>query len=55
MVITAIGAYLTALKDRNRQAKSICVSAMNYKPKNEATDLGGYSEGASLLDNVVIR
>ena len=55
LVITAIGAYLTALKDRNRQAKSICVSAMNYKPKNESTDLGGYSEGASLLDNVVIR
>lgn len=55
MVTTAIGAYLTALKDRNRQAKSICVSAMNYKPKNESTDLGGYSEGASLLDNVVIR
>ena len=55
MVVTAIGAYLTALKDRNRQAKSICVSAMNYKPKNESTDLGGYSEGASLLDNVVLR
>ena len=55
MVTTAIGAYLTALKDRNRQAKSICVSAMNYKPKNESTELGGYSEGASLLDNVVIR
>ena len=55
MVTTAVGAYLTALKDRNRQAKSICVSAMNYKPKNESTDLGGYSEGASLLDNVVIR
>lgn len=55
MVITAVGAYLTALKDRNRQAKSICVAAMNYKPKNESTDLGGYSEGASLLDNVVLR
>ena len=55
MVTTAIGAYLTALKDRNRQAKSICVAAMNYKPKNESTDLGGYSEGASLLDNVVLR
>lgn len=52
---TGLGAFLTALKDRNRQAKSICVAAMNYKPKNESTDLGGYSESGSLLDNVVLR
>lgn len=55
LATTALGAYLTALKDRNRQAKSICVAAMNYKPKNESTDLGGYNESGSLLDNVVLR
>ena len=52
---TVNGALLTALKDRNRQAKSICVAAMNYKPKNESVDYAGYSESGSLLDGVRIR
>lgn len=53
---TINGALLTALKDQNRQAKSICVSLMNYKPKNESA--GFYSEGAgydSALGSVVIK
>lgn len=39
------GAQLTAIKDQNRQAKAICVSLMNYKPKNESTS---FEEGAFL-------
>ena len=53
---TINGAQLTALKDQNRQAKSICVSLMNYKPKNESA--GYYSEGAvgdSALGSIVIK
>lgn len=53
---TINGALLTALKDRSRQAKSICVALMNYKPKNESA--GYYEEGAifgSALDSVIIK
>ncbi|MGL5751051.1 MAG: hypothetical protein ACRCXT_11025 [Paraclostridium sp.] len=46
-------ARLTAMKDRNRQAKAICVALMNYKPKNESTDLGGDYTG-SFLENVTM-
>lgn len=46
------GANLTAIKDQNRQAKAICVKLMNYKPKNESTDLG---IGASFLESVTIQ
>ena len=40
------GAYLTALKDRMSQCKSVCVAALAYKPKNES-----YME--STLDNSI--
>lgn len=45
------GAYLQALKDQNRQAKSICVKIMTRKqPKNESTSL--YDDGSSMLASV---
>lgn len=46
------GAYLAALKDRNRQAKSVCVKLITYKPKTES-----YMEstGFDLFGNVVFR
>lgn len=31
----ANGAYLSALKDQNRQAKAVCVKLLTYKPKTE--------------------
>jgi hypothetical protein len=46
------GAKLTALKDLNRQSKAICVSLMNYKPKNESVS---YEEGTSFLSGVVLK
>lgn len=53
---TINGALLTALKDRSRQAKSICVALLNYKPKNESA---GYYEESGIygnaLDSVVIK
>jgi hypothetical protein len=53
---TVNGALLTALKDQNRQAKSICVSLMNYKPKHESVgSLGESAVGGSLLGNVTIK
>lgn len=33
---TVNGAILTAIKDQNKQARSVCVKAMSYKPKNES-------------------
>lgn len=54
-------AQLKALKDRNRQAKSVCVSLINYKPKNEGfyyddeEGYSSYSEGSSFVDNVVFK
>lgn len=54
-------AQLKALKDRNRQAKSVCVSLLNYKPKNEGfyyddeDGYSSYSEGSSFVDNVVFK
>lgn len=54
-------AQLKALKDRNRQAKSVCVSLINYKPKNEGfyyddeDGYSSYSEGSSFVDNVVFK
>lgn len=47
---TGYGAYLQALKDENRQAKSVCVKLMSYKAKNESTSY--YEEGSSLLGNI---
>lgn len=49
------GAKLTAIKDRNRQAKSICVSLLNYKPKNESTSFDGGSSTGSFLESVVLK
>lgn len=54
-------AQLKALKDRNRQAKSVCVSLITYKPKNEGfyyddeEGYSSYSEGSSFVDNVVFK
>lgn len=47
------GAKLTAIKDENRQAKSICVQLLNYKPKNESGFV--HTEGSSFLSGVVIK
>lgn len=46
------GAFLRAIKDRNRQAKAICVKAINYKPKNEG--FNHYTEGG-FLSGVVLH
>ena len=47
------GAKLTAIKDENRQAKSICVQLLNYKPKNESGFV--HTEGSSFLSGVVLK
>ena len=47
------GAVLTAIKDKNRQSKAICVALMNYKPKNESYDFT--NESAGFLAGVTIR
>ena len=54
-------AQLKALKDRNRQAKSVCVSLLNYKPKHEGfyyddeDGYSSYSEGSNFVNNVVFK
>ncbi|MGL5327851.1 MAG: hypothetical protein ACRDD7_01195 [Peptostreptococcaceae bacterium] len=45
------GAKLTAIKDRNRQSKAICVALMSHKPKNESTTVAE----SGFLANVTIR
>lgn len=44
---TINGQILQAIKQQNRQAKSVCVSLLNYKPKNEGF---GYDEYEGLDD-----
>lgn len=44
---TINGQILQAIKQKNRQAKSVCVSLLNYKPKNEGF---GYDEYEGLDD-----
>lgn len=46
---TFSGAKVTALKSRNRQAKSICVKVLSYK--HESVNLSSYEEG-SLVNQV---
>ena len=46
------GMLCTALKDRNRQCKAICVKAISYK--HESASVGGYADD-SLFGNVVIK
>ena len=54
-------AQLKALKDRNRQAKSVCVSLLTYKPKHEGfyyddeDGYSSYSEGSNFVNNVVFK
>ena len=48
------GGLLTAIKDRNRQAKSVCVKLLTYKPKNESAGVGSYSEGG-FLSGVILK
>ena len=53
-IITILnGAKLSAIKDENRQAKSICVQLMNYAPKNESAFV--HTEGSSFLNSVVFK
>ena len=51
---TVNGARLTALKDRNRQAKSICVKLLTYKPTHESFDHYN-DDDDSFLSNVHFR
>lgn len=44
------GVFLKAIKDRVSQAKSICISYMHYKPKNESTWNHESYEGGFLSD-----
>lgn len=54
-VVTIVnGAKLAAIKDENRQAKSICVQLLNYKPKNESAGFV-HTEGTNFLSGVVFR
>lgn len=46
------GAKLTALKDRNRQAKAICVALVGRKSIKESYDDYSYNEGASFLSEL---
>lgn len=51
----AHAAMLTALKDRSRQYKALCVKVAMYKrPKNESYSFNHYGEGASFLDGIVL-
>ncbi|MCK9198483.1 MAG: hypothetical protein M0P49_02660 [Bacilli bacterium] len=53
-IVTVLnGAKLSAIKDENRQAKSICVQLMNYAPKNESAFV--HTEGSSFLNSVVFK
>lgn len=55
-VTVACGLLVQALKDRNRQAKAICVKALSYKNKNEsATYTESYYDNDDIFANVVIR
>lgn len=48
------GAYIQAIKDKNRQCKSICVKLLTRKqPKNESTSW--YEEGGSMLSSVSLK
>ena len=48
------GAYIQAIKDRNRQNKQICVKALTRrKPKNESASY--YEEGGSMLAGVSLK
>lgn len=49
-VTVAYGIAVGALKDRNRQAKSICVKLMGAK--NESAVYGGYNESYSYSDDI---
>lgn len=53
--MTAIfnGAQLSAIRDQNRQAKSVCVKLLSYKPKHESAFI--HTEGTSFLNNVVFQ
>lgn len=54
----AHGIFLTALKDRSRQYKAMCIKVAGYKgkkPKNESYSFDHYGEGASFLEGVVLR
>ena len=46
------GAKLTAIKDRNRQAKAICVALVGRKSIKESYDDYSYNEGASFLSEL---
>ena len=52
----AVGAYLNALKKRNRQARAICVKVMAkggaFNSKNESTSFEYPAYGSSFLENV---
>lgn len=41
-LVVYYGAYVKALKDKNRQAKAFCVKLMGYKPKNESASYYDY-------------
>lgn len=47
-------AKLQAIKDRNRQARAVCVKLLSYKPTNESAGFV-HTEGGSFLDSVVLR
>lgn len=51
----AYGAYIQAIKDRNRQNKAICVKVLTRKqPKNESST-SWYEEGSSMLSSVSLK
>ena len=51
----AYGAYIQAIKDRNRQNKAICVKVLTRKqPKNESST-SWYEEGGSMLSSVSLK
>lgn len=53
-IVTIInGAKLAAIRDENRQAKSVCIQLINYKPKNESAFV--HTEGSSFLNRVVFK
>lgn len=52
---TVYSAQLKALKDRNSQARAICVKMLGFKPKNESAEFEPYFESGSFLDRVELK
>ena len=54
-ITTLCGIFCQALKDRNRQAKAICIKAVSYASKHKNESAYYYDNSDDLFSNVFIR